>query len=315
MPGRVFVSCGQATEAERVVARELSTWFTSAGFSPYVATQVQSIPDLNSGLIGELKRSDFYLLVNFRREKLASVRSKILYRGSLYTNQELAVAYAMGFEHMLFLNQKGAERGGIFGTIVSNAPEFDALDEVLPSVKRMVAQAGWNPAFSRQLVAAGLRWTKNAVGYADHVAWEGRPGRLHRARILVVKVRNPRNDVAAHDVALRLKAILHNGQEMFDAEVGDTAPVKVSGHYLAYTQIIWPECSGEFDLLAVDAQQPQRAFLNSKQDLDPRRPVIIASGRYQLAYELVAVGFPKAEVIVDLNLTGNLDPEAVLLGA
>src|SRR4030095_137477 len=161
MPGRMFIRCGQATEGERVVARELSTWFSSQGFRPYVATQIQSIPDLNSGLIGEVKFSDFYFFINFRRERLGSGRSKNCYRGSLYSNQELAVAYALGFEHMLFLNQRQTERGGMFGTIVSNAPEFERLDEVLPTVKRMVAQANWNPTFSRQLQAVGLRWTRN----------------------------------------------------------------------------------------------------------------------------------------------------------
>jgi hypothetical protein len=173
MPGKVFISCGQASEAERVVARELATWFASEGFAPYVATQVQSIPDLNSGLIGELKRSDFYFFINFRREKIITGKARSLYRGSLYTNQELAVAYALGFEHMLFLNQKGAERGGMFGTIVSNAPEFDKLDEMLPAVKRMVAQARWKPAFSRQLILLPTH------RHGTSVDQEG--GRLHRS--------------------------------------------------------------------------------------------------------------------------------------
>jgi hypothetical protein len=311
MPGRVFISCGQASEAERIVARELATWFIDEGFSPYVATQVQSIPDLNSGLIAELKRSDFYFFINFRREKLPPVRSRILCRGSLYTNQELAIAYALGFEHMLFLNQKRAERGGIFGTIVSNAPEFEDLDEVLPTTQRMVQHAKWNPAFSRQLQAITLRWTKKAITYGDHVAWEGHTATAHRAMILVGKVRNPRTDIGAHDVAMRLKSIVQPDRTILDCI--DTSPLKVSGQYMSYSQIIWPESTGEFDLLAFDAEKPSRVFLNSKQDLSPRRPVIVANGKYQLVYELVAVGFPRAEVVVGLTVTGDLEPNAQLI--
>jgi len=310
MPGKVFISCGQASEAERVVAREVSTWFASEGFAPYIATQVQSIPDLNSGLIGELKRSDFYLFINFRRERLPTGRSKRLFRGSLYANQELAIAYALGFEHMLFLNQKGAERGGMFGTIVSNAPEFEKLDEVLPTVNRMVAQAKWNPAFSRQLQAVALRWTRKVLTYNDHVSWDGQTDMAHRTKILIGKVRNPRSDIGAHDVAMRLKSIVN--PDGTASECTDGTPLKVSGQYLSYSQIIWPESTGEFDLLALDAQQPTRVFLNSKQDLDPRRPIVAAVGKYRLIYELVAVGFPKAEVAIDLALTGNLDPKADL---
>lgn len=311
MPGRVFISCGQASDAEKIVARELSKWFRDRGFSPYVATQVQSIPDLNSGLIGELKRSDFYLFINFRREKLASRRSRNVYRGSLYTNQELAIAYALGFEHMLFLNQESAERGGMFGTIVSNSPEFDTVDEVLPLVERVVAQARWDPAFSRQLIATGLRWTKRAVTYSDHVAWEGLQARERQARILVGCFRNPRLDISAHDVAMRLKTIEDEAGSRTDSS--DGTPLKVSGQYQSYSQIIWPEGAGEFDLLAVDAANPTRVFLNSKQDLDPRRPVVAAPGNYQLVYELVAVGFPKSELTVQLTVTGDLEPVAKMV--
>ena len=67
MPGRVFVSCGQKTDEERKAARTISDWLRTVGFDPYVATQVQTILDLNGEVIGQLKRSDFYLFVNFRR--------------------------------------------------------------------------------------------------------------------------------------------------------------------------------------------------------------------------------------------------------
>ena len=65
--------------------------------------------------------------------------------------------------------------------------------------------------------------------------------------------------------------------------------------------------------LALDAGQPQRVFLNSKEDLDPRRPIIDGAGQYRLTYELVAVGFPTTDVVVDLNLTGTIDAEATLV--
>ena len=95
MPAKVFISCGQASPAEKQITDSLAKWFSSQGFSPYVAIQVQSILDLNGGIIGNLKTSDYYLFVNLRRERLKRFpRSE--YRGSLFTNQELAIAYALG---------------------------------------------------------------------------------------------------------------------------------------------------------------------------------------------------------------------------
>ena len=55
MPGRVFISCGQAHEPERRAAAEISDALTAAGFQPYVAIQAQSILDVNSG-IGRVPR-------------------------------------------------------------------------------------------------------------------------------------------------------------------------------------------------------------------------------------------------------------------
>jgi hypothetical protein len=62
----------------------------SEGFSPYVATQIQTILDLNGEIIRELKQADYYFLINFRREQITDSTE---FRGSLFAHQELAVAY------------------------------------------------------------------------------------------------------------------------------------------------------------------------------------------------------------------------------
>ena len=79
-------------------------WFEEKGYSPYVAIEAQSIQDVNSGIISELKNSDFYVFVDFKREKIAK---KGKYRGSLFTNQELAIAYVLRFENAVFFRESG----------------------------------------------------------------------------------------------------------------------------------------------------------------------------------------------------------------
>jgi hypothetical protein len=69
MPGRVFISCGQATPTERRAAAGIEAWFRERGFEAYVAIQAQTLADVNSGIIEQLKRSDFYVFVDFRRER------------------------------------------------------------------------------------------------------------------------------------------------------------------------------------------------------------------------------------------------------
>ena len=79
MPGRVFISCGQKDEEERGAARAVADMLRGLGFDPYVAARVQSILDLNGEIIGELKRSDYYIFINFRREQIVGGE----YRGTL----------------------------------------------------------------------------------------------------------------------------------------------------------------------------------------------------------------------------------------
>jgi hypothetical protein len=88
MPARVFISCGQTTDEERGVASDLEKWFRSGGYDPYVAVQVQTIGDLNAGIIGVLNATDYYLFVNFPRETVVA-HGEEWCRGSLYSHQNL----------------------------------------------------------------------------------------------------------------------------------------------------------------------------------------------------------------------------------
>ena len=93
MAGRVFLSCGQATDEERATAGLIADMLSSEGFSPYVATQIQTMLDLNGQIIRELKEADYYLLINFRREQLADSHE---FRGSLFAHQELCDSLRFG---------------------------------------------------------------------------------------------------------------------------------------------------------------------------------------------------------------------------
>ena len=57
MPGKIFISCGQANSAEVWIANKVSDWLKTKGYEPYIAIETQSIQDVNSGIIGNLKVS------------------------------------------------------------------------------------------------------------------------------------------------------------------------------------------------------------------------------------------------------------------
>jgi hypothetical protein len=304
MPSKVFISCGQATQQERDAANEVANYFRSLGFYPYVATQVQSIPDLNQGIIEELKSSDYYLFINFRREQILqnTGNSTSLFRGSLYTNQELAVAYAYGFEKMLFLNQRNTERGGMFGIIVSNSPEFDDYSDVIPAVQSAVTSADWLITYSRHLAASDLRWGP-LLRYRDHTG--ERVGKT-----LHINIANNRPDKAATHCAARLFNVTcpATGDSY---ESPDKSPLKVSGQS-GYFQAVWPSNHGAFDLLNVDNEKFPFVFLNSALDVSPRQPIIRDLGTFHLKYEVYSENFPKLSFVIKLKLEPS-GPSASLI--
>ena len=65
---KVFVSCGQHSESERAVARDIRLLLERLGFAVYVAVDVQTVLEINQRIIGELKNSDYYLFINFCRD-------------------------------------------------------------------------------------------------------------------------------------------------------------------------------------------------------------------------------------------------------
>jgi len=295
MPARVFISCGQANDEEREVASNLEKWFRLGGYDPYVAVQVQTIGDLNAGIIGALKASDYFLFVNFPRETVVA-HDQEWRRGSLYSHQELAIAYAFGFEHFLVVNHKNVKHEGVQKFVVSNVPEFERPAEVLPLVKAAVEAARWTPSYSRHLSLDPLRWAGEVI-YTDHAGQRSQ-------KTLHGDVANNRADRAAYHVVAHLNEVinLNAGQQI---DHGDRMVLKASG-FRGYEHTIWPNSSCPFDLLAVSVDDPKLVFLNSSLDLVPRTPIIRAPGVYELRYRFIAEEYALLERSVRLEHTGDI---------
>ena len=298
MAGRVFISCGQSNPQEIEVATQISTWLSLQGFNSYVAIQTESILELNTGIITELKRSDFYLFINFRREYFQHrwflPSRKNFYRGSVFTNQELAIAYALQFDRMLFLNQKGVRRDGLFRYIGSNTPEFSNFDQILPIVQQAITNARWDNAYSRNLDFRNLNWSGPFL-YEDHTG-------LRNVKALHIDILNNRPDIGASNCVVRLNKITHNG---IITDCPDKNHLKCRG-FQGYLNVIWPSNHCSFDLLSIDISNQSNIFLHSAADIHPRQPVISAIGHYLLHYQVFAEDFPINEFTVDLNATGNI---------
>lgn len=284
---QVFVSCGQRP-AERAAAEGVRQTLRALEFEVYVAIQAQSIEDVNSGIIRQLKRSDYYIFVDFAREDIGGRT-----RGSLFTNQELAIAYILGFERVLIFQQTGVKLEGLLRYMGANATPFDTFEELPALVAAAVAERSWSPHYSRHLAAARLRW--GGVFPYGQIA----------GKFLYVDIDNRRNDVPAFQTVARLLSFESQSVGVTPSPI--RSHLKVTGALQSFEQTIWPNDHGAFDALAIDASDPTRIYLNTALDVVPLPPLLHGTGTYMLNYAVIARDFPMLRFSIQLNVTGELD--------
>jgi hypothetical protein len=304
MPGRIFISCGQATSAERRVAGEVSNWLKTKGFQPYVAIQTQSILDVNSGIISNLKIADYYIFIDFRREKIRRkyIFGPKVYRGSLFTNQELALAYFLNIDQAIFLQQFQILLEGIGKYTLSNALKFDKADEVLPLIQNEVTNRNWSPDYSRHLVANSISFSRIPVLFGDHTAPQGRP-----SFTCLVGIQNRRNDQAAIKATARLVEIT---DQVSVIRSPDRTDLKWAGQP-GFERTIRPNDEENIDCFSIHAQKQTEVYLHSAADVHPRNPIINSIGQYILDYEVYSQEFSLLTFQLRLELTGNINTTTV----
>jgi hypothetical protein len=302
MTGKVFISCGQANKKERAVAKQLEAWFRQEGFIPYAAIQTQSINDVNSEIIANLENSDFYVYINFRRERISFL--KRIYRGSLFTNQELAIAYYLKFDNAIFFEQEGIKRDGLISYMISNATSFKKISQVPELVKDSVIKRKWSPKYSRHLQIKELRWSQE-IGYNDSF------GNNYNGKAFNIVLANNRKDKAAHNTQIRLEFIERNGNKR---ESEYKSPLKCEGQP-RYDQTIWPASTGSFSVLLRDRKEPKKIFLLSSLDVTPKPPIIDSSETYKLYFSILAENFPIKELILQIENTDDFtsNPKVAIL--
>jgi hypothetical protein len=307
MKCKVFVSCGQHTEEERQVAREICALLGARGFRVYLAIDVQTILEINERIIRELKNSDCYLFVNFRRDPVGDK-----FRGSLFSNQEFAIAYALGFERLLVVNQAGVLSEGMLRYIGINTETFRDHDDCCAVVQRALDRAAWAPDYSRRLRASGLRLSE-VVLYGNLAG-----------NFLYLDIHNDRPDIAALEGTAKLSAYARSGKEFEPSPI--SSPLKATARP-GFSHTIFPKSHEAFDLLCIGWEvglQPAagwgrgvpatsgtyqgrvpssdpRVYLNSALDVIPPRHLPLSYGRWTLRYQFFAIDFPV--LTVDIELT------------
>ena len=280
---RVFISCGQRLKEVEVARGIESLLRDELGFDPYVAISTQTLAELGTNILEALKGCDYFVFVNLER-------SGDPVPVSLFSHQELAMAYACGFEssQMLVIQCGRAVKDGLQKLFVSNVPDANDFSELPEVVRRAVEEAGWHPSFSRHLRIFRQPW------WGEPCIFEER-----RVRVLYADVHNGRTDIPAYRVIGRLRAI--RCESFVEYPISDQSRIKAS-EARGFEHTIWPGDTRSFDLLAHHLDMPHHIYLHSEHDTHPRQPVIMGADKYALDYEFIAERFPLLRFTLELDL-------------
>jgi hypothetical protein len=138
---RIFISCGQRDTFEKDTARRIRSAVRDLGFCPYMAFEMHSSKSLTEGIYEHLRTAEYFLFVDFARDRLGWRGPR---RGSLFSNQELAIASFLNVDSLFFVEKSIVKREGILGVIQGNPVGFTRSDDLPNLVRTSITDALWD---------------------------------------------------------------------------------------------------------------------------------------------------------------------------
>lgn len=295
MAGKVFISSGQRLSDERKIIEEISKLLKDKfELDSYVAFTLQGLNDVMK-IMEELKESDYFLFIDFYRDQEKELPI------SIFTHQELALAWHVGFDEILAFQDKRAPSIGILPYIQANPVKFSSTDELKNKIESMIKERQWSKEYSRNLQITSIDGPYGPMQYGDHTG-------TSIEYIWHARIDNNRSDASVLNAVCVLDSIvLPNGQSINSP---DRSPLKWARQHHQYQGTILPLDFGCIDICAIRIDKAG-LFMHSSLDQTPRAPVCTDNGKYKLNYKVFAQGFPMLRFILDINLDCILPKQAV----
>jgi len=151
---RVFISCGQRDDKEKDFALTCQNYFESKGFIAYFAEEVHSLEALTENIFRHLKNSEYFVFIDFKREELPNGK----FRGSVFVNQEIAIAAFLEIETVGF-HEAGVDREGVIEHLIANPIYFNDKADFLKKLEENTKE--WHPDWRNELSLKFLRVAPN----------------------------------------------------------------------------------------------------------------------------------------------------------
>lgn len=164
LKARVFLSCGQRPK-EKDIAMKVKEAMENLGYDVYVAVEQHTPEGFKENIYRHLENSEYFLFIDFRREKLTNKGKETVYRGSLFSNQELAIASYLGLDILGFQEEGVEDHSGIMQFVMVNPTKFKVRKEVEDVVIDEVS-SHWRTGWQRRMDVLLSKQYSNVEKYA-----------------------------------------------------------------------------------------------------------------------------------------------------
>lgn len=294
---KVFISCGQQKDTDEVdIARGIKERLDKLGYDPYIAVEEQTLKGVKENILKQLETAEYFIFIDFKREQIVAKSGGPLFRGSLFSHQELAVASFLDIPVIAF-QEKGVKKDdGILKFIQANCVEFTDRS-TLPQTIADYAQKTWNPHWKNEIFLE-----RDYKDLQDVLRIPG--NRL--ARFFHIKVVNRNRWKSALNCLAYLKSIRNvNTQEEWFFE---TVELKWKGVNFP-DAVILPNSYRCLDGFFVHHDSPNLAYtsLSPYVDFTGYFHEIKGPGDFELVYSVLSQNFGPTTAIFALHLGTRLE--------
>lgn len=295
MPVRaqVFISCGQREDLGEIqIVDKIASVIANEGFEPYVAAKQQTLRGLKENIYDRLAESEYLLFIDFRREQLSGSQP-LMYRGSVFSQQELAVAAHHDIEVIAFQEEGVKSLEGILEFMQANCMKFSDRSELPAKIVDAIRVRGWSADWRNRLtIDSSVSVDRNVLRLPEQIQGD----------FYHLIVRNNHRSKTARNVYGYLDSVME--AETGASVVFEAAEFKWAGYTLPNATIPAKKAR-KLDALWIPYPIPNTPQFNVFTDSTRFVPTLNGPGKWLLKYSVICDTLPGDSRTFVLSLDGT----------
>lgn len=289
---RVFISCGQKNNTEKALGFACREYFHNRGFKTYLAEEAQNLEGLTENIFRHLRTSEYAIFIDPKRENLDG---KSEFRGSLFVNQELAIAAFQQIDALVF-HQEGVKLEGVAKYLIVKPIHFKNKNDFIKKLADNTKT--WDPHWRNEISLESPIVAKDvlsAENRTDLIDWYHVPVRnVHRyqyARNCLVYVLRIIDDVG--------------GKEVYSPNI----ELLWSGAVSAQPKHILPQKAAKVVAFFINHSKDIIEFLEApSRSTEPEYQLPdLQAGKYSITYTVLSDNFEQVNRTFKISFGGRYD--------